>query len=107
MINGQHRPRLGWKAGTRHRLRLINITPDDLFSVSLQSADGPITWRPIAKDGARLPEVHTAAVGAHQMIAVGETYDFEYEAPPGRKTLWLEVRTPGGKWQAQGHIVIK
>jgi FtsP/CotA-like multicopper oxidase with cupredoxin domain len=107
VINGQHRPRLVWKAGTRHRLRLINITPDDLFSVSLQSPDGPITWRPVAKDGARLPEAHTAVVGAHQMIAVGETYDFEYEAPPGRKTLWLEVRTPGGKWQAQGHIVIK
>jgi hypothetical protein len=40
-------------------------------------------------------------------IAVGETYDFEYEAPPGRGGLWLEVRTTGGKWQAQGRVVLK
>ena len=26
-------------------------------------------------------------------IAVGETYDFEYEAPAGRDMLWLDVRT--------------
>jgi hypothetical protein len=41
------------------------------------------------------------------LIAVGETYDFEYQAPEGRKTAWLEVRTPGGKWQAQGQVIIK
>ena len=45
--------------------------------------------------------------GARQTIAVGETYDFAYQRPDGRKTAWLEVRTTGGKWQAQGHVVIK
>ena len=38
---------------------------------------------------------------------MGETYDFEYEAPPGRQTLWLEVRSPGGKWLAQGQVIVK
>jgi hypothetical protein len=38
---------------------------------------------------------------------VGETYDFEFETPPGRQTLWLEVRSPGGKWQAQGRVIVK
>ena len=37
---------------TRHRVRLINIAPDDIWSVSLTGADGPVTWRPLTKDGA-------------------------------------------------------
>jgi len=44
---------------------------------------------------------------AVQVIAVGETYDFEYVAPPGRHSLWLEERSTGGKWQAQGQVIIK
>ena len=44
---------------------------------------------------------------AKQLIGVGETYDFEYQAPPGRQNLWLEVRSPGGKWQTQGHVIVK
>jgi hypothetical protein len=32
---------------------------------------------------------------------------FEYEARRERSTAWLEVRTPGGKWQAQGQVIIR
>jgi FtsP/CotA-like multicopper oxidase with cupredoxin domain len=107
VINGERAPRLVWKAGARHRVRLINITPDDIFSVTLQMSEGPATWRPIAKDGAPLPAAQSVAGPARQLIAVGETYDFEFQAPEGRQTAWLEVRTPGGKWQAQGQVIIK
>jgi hypothetical protein len=96
-----------WKAGTRHRLRLINITPDDVFSVSLQTMDSPVVWRAVTKDGAPVPAAESIPVPARQTIAVGETYDFEYATAQGRKTAWLEVRTPGGKWQAQAQIVIR
>jgi FtsP/CotA-like multicopper oxidase with cupredoxin domain len=106
VINGERAPRFVWKAGVRHRVRVINITPDDIFSVTLQTADGPSTWRRVAKDGWPLTPT-SASVPARQVIAVGETYDFEYEAPRGRSTAWLEVRTPGGKWQAQGQVIIK
>ena len=44
---------------------------------------------------------------ARQVIAVGETYDFEYDAPRGRSTVWLDVRTTGGKWQAQGQVIVR
>ena len=44
---------------------------------------------------------------ARQTIAVGETYEFEYQAPAGRKAEWIEVRTTGGKWQVQGSVVIR
>ena len=50
----------------------------------------------------------TCVIGpARQTIAVGETYEFEYEAPQGRKTAWLEVRTTSGKWQVQGEVIVR
>ena len=44
---------------------------------------------------------------ASQTIAVGETFDFEFEAPPGRRNLWLEIRSAAGKWFLQGHVIVK
>jgi len=107
VLNGEQAPRFVWKAGQRHRLRLINITPDDTFSVALQTADGPVMWKLLTKDGAHVPEADSAPGPARQTIAVGETYDFEYEAPPGRKTAWLEVRSTSGKWLVQGQVTIR
>jgi FtsP/CotA-like multicopper oxidase with cupredoxin domain len=107
VVNGQRAPRLVWKAGMRHRIRVINITPDDIFSVSLQSPAGPLQWTPIAKDGAPVPSAEAVAGPARSTIAVGETYDFAFDAPKGRSTAWLEVRTQGGKWQAQGQVIVK
>ena len=107
VINGQTAPVFTWKAGVRHRVRLINITPDSIVSVSLQNAQGPLTWLPAAKDGAPLPAGRRQPVAARQTIAVGETYDFEIDLPPGRRTLWLEVRSTAGKWEAQGQVIAK
>jgi len=75
--------------------------------VTLQTSDGPVTWTPVAKDGAPVPAAEAIAVPARQTIAVGETYDFDYQAPSWRKSAWIEVRTPGVKWQAQGHGILK
>jgi FtsP/CotA-like multicopper oxidase with cupredoxin domain len=107
VINGERAPRLVWKTGSRHRVRLINIAPDDIFSVALQTEQGPTMWTPVAKDGAPVPTADAVPVVARQTIAVGETYEFEYQAPDRRRTAWLEVRTTSGKWQAQGHVIIK
>jgi FtsP/CotA-like multicopper oxidase with cupredoxin domain len=107
VVNGQRAPRLIWKAGQRHRLRLINITTDDIFTVTLASAEGPLMWKPLTKDGAPVTSADAVPVLARQTIAVGETYDFEYEAPPGRNTVWIEVRTTGGKWMAQGQVTLR
>jgi FtsP/CotA-like multicopper oxidase with cupredoxin domain len=107
VLNGQRAPQVMWKAGARHRVRLINITPSDIFSVTLQTSDGPVTWRPQTKDGARLPPDRCQPGPAKQLIGAGETYDFEFQTPAGRQNLWLEVKNPGGKWQAQGHVIVK
>jgi FtsP/CotA-like multicopper oxidase with cupredoxin domain len=107
VVNGEHAPRWLWRAGTRHRIRLINITPDDIFMVSLVTGDTVLRWRPLTKDGAPVPATERQPGAARVKIAVGETYDFEYEAPPGRGTLWLEVRSTSGKWQAQGQVLLR
>ena len=74
----------------------------------LSTADGgSVTWRPLTKDGAPVPSRECVNKPAELIIAVGETYDFEYDAQDVRKTLWLEIKTPAGKWQAQAHVVIK
>ena len=107
VIDGQAAPQAVWSAGRRHRIRLINITPNDTVAVSLRTAGAPVTWRALAKDGAALPSEQCAPGQATQIIGVGETYDFEYDAPPRRQTLWLEVRSPGGKWLAQGQVIVR
>jgi FtsP/CotA-like multicopper oxidase with cupredoxin domain len=107
VVNGKTDPQFVWKAGTRHRIRVINITPGDVLSVSLQKGEAPVTWQPLTKDGAPVPPAMAEAGAAKQIIAVGETYDFEYLAPPGRENLWLEIRSPGGRWQAQGRVSVR
>jgi FtsP/CotA-like multicopper oxidase with cupredoxin domain len=107
VLNGQSEWQGVWKAGVRHRVRLINITPSDIFGVTLHTNDSPVTWRPMTKDGAPLPVERCQPGLARQLIGVGETYDFEYQAPPGRQTLWLDVKGPGGKWHTQAHIIVR
>jgi FtsP/CotA-like multicopper oxidase with cupredoxin domain len=107
VVNGAVNPQFVWKAGARHRIRLLNITPDDILTMTLQSGDALAMWRPLTKDGAPVPPDRDAPVPARQIVGVGETYDFEFEAPPGRRTVWFEVRSPAGRWLSQGRIIIK
>jgi hypothetical protein len=107
LVNGERTPQFVWRAGARHRVRLIHITPDDIFVVSLRTADGPVNWRPLLKDAAAVPPSLSVPKPASQTIAVGETFDFEFEAPPGRRNLWLEVRSPAGKWFLQAHVIVR
>jgi len=106
VLNGERAPRFVWKAGVSHRIRLVNITPDDIFTVSLQTADGPVTWKPLTKDGAAVPAAESSPGPARQTIAVGETYDFEYQTVAG-KAPWLEVRSLAGRWQVQGQVIVR
>ena len=105
VINGERAPRWTWRAGTRHRIRLINITADDILAVSLVKGDGLLQWRPLSKDA--VPVADSLPVPATAKVAVGETYDFEFEAPRGRGSFWIEVRGTNGKWQAQGQVLVR
>ena len=107
VVNGARAPQLTFRAGARNRIRIINITPDDIVSVSLLDRDAPVSWHPLKKDGAPVPASEREPSAARLRIGVGETYDFEYEAPAGRAALWLDVRTTGGKWLSQVRVLVK
>jgi hypothetical protein len=77
------------------------------LTVSLLNGAAAVRWRPLTKDGAPVPAGDGQTVNATVTIAVGETYDFEYEAPAGRGMLWVDVRSTSGKWQAQGQVILK
>jgi hypothetical protein len=64
-------------------------------SASTSLADSMVMeWRLVAKDGAELPPAQRLTLPARQLIAMGETYDFEV-TPMNRGILHLEVRGAG------------
>jgi FtsP/CotA-like multicopper oxidase with cupredoxin domain len=90
VLNGSAQPGpLVLKAGTRYRLRFINISPNDSDTkVALLADSKPVQWRAIAKDGWTLPAAQATVRPAFQPISVGETYDFEFTPQhPGRMVL--------------------
>ncbi len=99
LLNGSVQPAAQRLAkGVKYRLRFINISDNlgDLL-VSLFKEGSPVSWRPIAKDGAQLPASQQIPKPAQQVIAVGETYDFEFQ-PESEGDLQLElVRGPVSK----------
>jgi len=92
LLNGMEHPTGSeLRAGERYRLRFINITPsDDGTSMVLAAAGKPVSWTPVAKDGAELPARFRETCEAKFKFAAGETYDFEFR--PG-KSGKLELQT--------------
>jgi FtsP/CotA-like multicopper oxidase with cupredoxin domain len=98
LVNGQESPPpMRLVAGVRYRFRLINIHPDWRLRVGLASDDGPVTWRPLAKDGAELPTGLKRPTLGDWISGPGETADFEvWFAHPG--TARLEIHTVLAGW---------
>ena len=92
LLNGSAHPApLVLRAGATHRLRIIMIPSAGAGDVLLVSDTSLVTWRAVAKDGADLPPNQATVRLARQMVAVGETYDFEF-TPAGPGKLRLELR---------------
>ena len=69
------------QTGTKYRLRFMNITPGvDNLRVSLRRDGAPVQWHALAKDAVDLPTSPAKTKPAEQQMAIGETFDFEYEA---------------------------
>jgi FtsP/CotA-like multicopper oxidase with cupredoxin domain len=95
------------RTGVPHRLRLINITANNVALVaSLVDQAGPTQWKALAKDGATLRPAQAVSKAARQPIGVGETYDFEI-ASAQPKTLSLEVRRGNGELVLQAPVEIR
>lgn len=105
-INGQLNPdTIRLQVGQTTRLRIINLTvlvPSGLVILTARQdsaraslVDSMVTqWRLVAKDGAELPPEQRLTLPARQLIAMGETYDFEV-TPKSRGELHVEVRGAG------------
>jgi FtsP/CotA-like multicopper oxidase with cupredoxin domain len=107
-LNGRASPSpIRMRAGVPNRLRLINITPNNVaLTVFLVDQFETGRWKMLAKDGASVPSAQSEPRVARQPIAVGETYDFEIDATQ-RRNLWLEVRRGNGEWVLQAPIQIR
>lgn len=86
-------------AGVAHRFRFINIGVAIAVRFTLLQDSKVVEWKPLAKDGADLLPSQKSPRRASQILAVGETYDFEFEPrEKGNYTLLIESRPslPGG-----------
>ena len=108
LLNGSAQPEpLRLKAGVKYRLRFINITPNgNGFQVSLLAGSSPVRWRAVAKDGADLPPAQAIEQEARLVIAVGETYDFEFE-PTAKGDLRLEVMRPRNRTLVVAEVQVR
>jgi len=89
-LNGSDAPDLGsFRVGQAYRVRIINILPENPpVDLILLADETPVTWRPLAKDGADLPAGQRVPRPAKVTLAIGETYDFEFRPEaPGELTL--------------------
>lgn len=105
-INGQRDPdTLVLHVGRAARLRLLNLATAVITAVPsfwlttradsatmIASDTMVVRWVPVAKDAFDLPWAEQVARPARQVVAVGETYDFEY-TPRTHGVMQLEVRT--------------
>jgi hypothetical protein len=105
-INGRADPdTVVLHVGRVARLRVLNLTTVNIAPAVLLTsrADSAVTsardtmvvrWTPVAKDGFALPSDAQVPVPAWQIVAQGETYDFEV-TPRASGKLRLEFRTNG------------
>lgn len=84
-------PALALEAGRTHRIRIINITADDLVELEIHDKDGRIPWRILALDGADVPAAHGGEHPALLVTGPGQTADVAIRPEPG--DLRLIVRS--------------
>ena len=94
LLNGRATPEpMQLQAGTRYRLRLINIRSDYDLVVSLLDGDRPVEWKMIARDGADLPAARQKLQPARLHFAAGQIFDFEF-TPSKTGELQLQYGFP-------------
>jgi len=107
-LNGKTAPEpILIRAGVPNRLRVINITPNNVgLTVSLMNQFEPVQWKIVAKDGADVAEDQRTLRLARQLVTVGETYDFEVTLS-GPQTLLFNVQSRNGNWLVQAPAQVR
>ena len=106
-VNGERESApIEMKAGRTYRLRIIHIQPDWRAHFTLLDHRGILEWRPVAKDGADLPESQRKLVPARLLAGPGETADFEF-TPDAPGDVRLEITTHGTGWHLLQEIRVR
>jgi manganese oxidase len=106
-LNGSAKPiPQQWEPGVQHRLRFVNISPNNPVNVSLTQNDAPLSWSSFAKDGAALPPQQVANQPAVLVIAPGETYDFLVSIKR-QSNVQLTIEIPALKEKVTQNIELK
>ena len=107
-LNGSANPApMQLRAGVPNRLRLINITANNVsLTASLVRQFDPLQWRILAKDGFPVSAEQSTPRQARQVVTVGETYDVEI-TPPRPEVLWFDFRTGAGLWLVQMRMDVR
>jgi FtsP/CotA-like multicopper oxidase with cupredoxin domain len=87
VANNGANPALEMEAGHTHRIRIINITADDLVEMEIHDKKGRIPWRIIALDGADVPPAHGGEHPAFLVTGPGQTVDVAIRPEPGELRL--------------------
>jgi FtsP/CotA-like multicopper oxidase with cupredoxin domain len=93
LVNGSAAPPpLELRAGTTYRLRMVQMAvARSVLRAEVWRDSVRARWRPVAKDGADLPEPARVTGAARLRFGIGETYDFEF-TPDVTGPMRLEVR---------------
>jgi hypothetical protein len=84
-------------AGQTYRLRLIDISTNDVHLTTLRGPAEPPAWSPIAVDGWNLPDSERASRAARTVTAAGVTQDYEFtpQAPGDYSLVVTQAITAG------------
>lgn len=106
-LNGSETPApLVLHRGEKYRLRLFNMAPELQANLQLGTAEHPVTWRAIAKDGADLPSRMAITGNARLHIVSGEAYDFEFQ-PDTVGEIPLQIENELGHAKLAAKIVVQ
>jgi FtsP/CotA-like multicopper oxidase with cupredoxin domain len=95
LVNGNNTPPpLALAAGVTHRLRFVGIGAATGGRFAIRRDTVLVQWRPLARDGADLPDSQRAMRPARRYVGVGETFDVEWIPEPGEYTLTADMFGP-------------
>jgi FtsP/CotA-like multicopper oxidase with cupredoxin domain len=107
LVNGDSAlPPMTWRAGSRHRIRLVNIGAAEELTAVIKLDSTTVTWIPVAKDGADLPAHQRVARPAELSMDVGQTADFEF-SPASRGEYVLSIRVGPPKDAIRQRIIVR
>jgi hypothetical protein len=95
LVNGNNTPPpLALAAGVTHRLRFVGIGAATGGRFAIRRDTVLVQWRPLARDGADLPDSQRAMRPARRYVGVGETFDVEWIPEPGEYILTADMFGP-------------